>query len=352
MAELAHREWELPMTVTQAAYDIAAIHAGIGDLAEWIGQHHNIAIGARSGADTAIECPHHRPGHTTSATVHRWPDGRQTFKCWRCDIGPVDVIDLQIELGNAASRGDSIRQLAELVGADKLDDYQPKKRCFRQPARKLVNPVDLDSGQVDDTRAGRDRVAAYCQWRGWSPKTAGYYQLQSVRRFDGWRIRHPFLNHRGQVVAAQDYKRSADQRWISAKGSNLTLFGQQNLTHIGRNPTVVDVCEGVSDCITLSSVFDCRWPVVGVPGSASWREQHSAALKRCQIIVWPDNDDAGTKFAESVIETHRRTQTASPIPVIGQVPAEYGDLTEWRQQASKFAGDFGVARHTAWKTRK
>jgi len=353
MAELAHRIRGLPMAVTQAGYDIAAIHAGIGDLAGWISQHCNVAVGARSGADTAIECPQHRPGHTTSATVHRWPDGRQTFKCWRCDIGPVDVIDLAVEMREAASRGDAIRQLAELVGASKVEGYQPKKRAVQRPQqRKLVQPIHLDPNQIDTTQAGRDRVLAYCQWRGWSPQTANYFRLRSVRRFDGWRIRHPFLNLKSETLAAQDYKRSANQRWISAKGSTLTLFGLQNLRHVERTTPIVDVCEGISDCITLTAAMRFTHAAVGAPGAASWRTQYAEALYRYQIIVWPDNDDARTKFARSVTDAHTKlTRPTQPVAV-GRIPEQYADLTEWQQANPKnFVGDFRVARHDAWRNR-
>ena len=38
-------------------YDIAEIHAGVGDLAEWIGQRYGVLVGSRRGKITPTECP-------------------------------------------------------------------------------------------------------------------------------------------------------------------------------------------------------------------------------------------------------------------------------------------------------
>ena len=125
-------------------YDIAEIHAGVGDLAEWIGQRYGVLVGSRRGKITPTECPQHRPGHTTSAYVTHWPDGGMTFRCERCDIGPVDVIDLLVELGDAADRGQAIRMLGETSGA--RTDHRPPFDS-QETARAETGPNHTGLGQ-------------------------------------------------------------------------------------------------------------------------------------------------------------------------------------------------------------
>jgi len=113
-----------------------------------------------------------------------------------------------------------------------------------------------------------------------------------------------------------------------------------------------DVCEGISDCITLTSAMGLDYAAVGAPGAASWHTQYAGALQRYQIVVWPDNDAAGERFARSVADTNSELWRPAQPVAVGRIPEQYADLTEWQQANPKnFVGDFRVARHDAWRNR-
>ena len=110
--------------------DISEIHNRLGPLADFLHQRYGILVGRTSGADTEIECPWHTPGHTTSATVHQWPDGRQTVNCWAgCIDKPLDVIGA-IEQLEGCDTGEAIRLMAGYLGISgtEVPSRRPKPR--------------------------------------------------------------------------------------------------------------------------------------------------------------------------------------------------------------------------------
>jgi len=309
---------------------ITEILEGVGDLAEWMSRRFNVAMATPYGNTTGVECPAHRPGHTDSANVTRWPNGRQTFKCWRCDIGPFNAGDLLVALGEAHDFGAALKLLSG----------PSPYHAARRPTKSLPRPAVTASIEVppnntflnprwDETPKG-EALCRYLAWRGWSCDTARLFSLEAVVQYGHWRARHPFYLD-GGVVTYQDYSPAADvkQRWLSAKGGKLCLYGIQTLHTPSDSVALV---EGVSDTLTMWEVTHS--PAVGVPGASSFTEQMAHPLEGRPIRVWADNDLSGQKLREKVDATY-----TGPVKH-HYYPQQFKDLSQWRLSDPNFEANF------------
>ena len=323
-------------------YDIAEIHAGVGDLAEWIGQRYGVLVGSRRGKITPTECPQHRPGHTTSAYVTHWPDGGMTFRCERCDIGPVDVIDLLVGLGDAADRGQAIRMLGETSGA--RTDHQPPLMAKKRPERKPdpITPAE-DSDQRPDPATAEAAKNGYLKRRRWSHDVWDHHRLEAVYRHGHVAIRHPFRVD-GDVCGWQDRMPKAfnGPKWLSAKGRKVIPFNLDALKDPERG--YLHIVEGPADAITLTEALFTGYPVIAAPGAGTWRPEWGRFAKGRTVIVTGDNDEAGAKFVGKVIESV--TGHANWIGSV-QPPDEHKDLSDWWLAEGQSAGD-EITRQLEW----
>jgi len=309
-------------STARLGYDIADIHARVGDLADWIGNRYGVLVSTHRGKTTHIECPKHQPGHTTSAYVTHWPDG-QTFRCERCVIGPVDVIDLVVVLGEVNDRGAAIRMLGESLGAE-TGTHTPfvgkQPRAPKPPAKR--SPVADNDPRPDAAVAERIK-SEYLALRCWSSATWERHRLEVVLRHRRPAIRHPF-RIQGETWSWQDRMLSGDKKWMNAKGALALPF---NIDAVTPEFAFVHVTEGPPDAITLTEALFPTYPAIAAPGSGSWRKEwgHEAARKPL-VIVSPDNDAAGAGFVADVIESVKGSGA-----FIGVVmpPTRHKDLTDW-----------------------
>lgn len=105
--------------------------------------------------------------------------------------------------------------------------------------------------------------------------------------------------HDGQIVAQHVRGKGKKFRW-QGDTDNLELFGQ----HLweGRGKRVV-VTEGEIDCMTISMLWNNRWPVVSLPNGVSSATKYIKANMEFlvgydEIVLCFDNDEVGRKSAQ------------------------------------------------------
>lgn len=312
--------------------DIAQLHRDLGELPSYLHRRFGVLIGRPSGANVPTECPVHRPGHATSAHCHRWPDGRWTFNCYRCGIGPVDVIDLLISMGEEPDRGAAIRSLADDLGTQGIEVRQPRCRVNQNEAP--VQPLETEPDRRIESHEGDRLLAEYAASRFWSIETCKALDLHAVVRNGQARIRHPFKAG-GRLYGAQDRSlNGSNPKWLTTAGSTLVPFNLDGLDNAVDHRNLVNIVEGPADAITLLDVFGLSFPVIGIPGAGNWKPSWTSAMSGLVVVIIADNDDAGEKMRERI------SVELGPVAQL-YVPDEYGDVDEWRRGApSSFEAEF------------
>lgn len=307
----------------------------IGGMADWIRDRYSVLVSERSGKSIGVECMQHRPGHTTSACVTLWPDGGQTFKCWSCDFGPFDAIDLVVALGEVNTKGEAIRMLGEQSGALTTTGFGGRKQHSSKPKPKPnLEPIE-DTDQRPDTATAVAAKTAYLTKRRWSEATWDRHGLEVVYRCGRVAIRHPFRID-GEVYNWQDRmpKSFGGPRWLSAKGGLLIPFNVDALADRARD--YVHIVEGPADAVTVTEMMFGDYPVIAAPGASTWRPEWGAFAKGKTVIVTGDNDEAGAKFIAKVVES-----VTGDARFIGSVqpPDEHKDIGDWWVTEGNAAGD-------------
>ena len=321
-------------TPARPQIDISEIHNRLGPLADFLHQRYGILVGRSSGADTEIECPWHTPGHTTSATVHEWPDGRQTVNCWAgCIERPLDVIGA-IEQLEGCDTGEAIRLMAGYLGISgtEVPPKRPKPRTTSyQPRQTSADDVTaaMDAARLDDPQHIAELLRRYGSFRGWDWDTLNELDIHPANRTfrDGKTevvMRHPFTV-RGVPVGWQDRCKAPRDKWMGGYKQQLPAYNIDALMHLDNDHEVV-VVEGVSDTASLLDAYGTSYPAIGLVGAASVRRELIAALEGLRVIVIGDNDDAGQTM---VTKLEAFSSSFELVQVL--VPSQFKDLTEWKQ---------------------
>ncbi len=272
------------------------------------------------------ECPRHRPGHTRSAHCQEWPDGRWTFRCHVCDIGPLDVIDLLVELGEVVDRGAAIRQLG---ATEDVVDFHTVQRSEPRPDPPPTEPMTSEPNERMDGVEAERILADYLTTRQWRPETSRALDLHVVRRNGEARIRHPFTAG-GRWYAAQDRAvGSSAPKWMTTKGSKLIPYNLDAIVRTKEHLSCLVLCEGPADTITLLDTFGTDYPALGIPGAGNWKSQWTRAIKSAgwpSVAVASDNDEAGDRLRATIAE---ELDGIAGVRCL-EIPDGCSDLNDWR----------------------
>lgn len=325
-------------------FDKDDVLAGLGDMADWIGDRYGVPVGKPSGRTTFVQCPQHR-GSMTSAHVTRWEDGPSTFKCYPCDLGPLNAIDLTIALGGAGNFSEAIKILGEQTGALTSAGFAVRKRQSSRPEPKPVGVLDDTAERVHGDEADTAR-AEYLLHRGWSASTWDYAGLEVIKVSGRLWIRHPYRDQIGRLRWWQDRScqrlETGQPKWNSPPGARAWLYNGATLATDCAHFTswdepwnrFVHITEGPADALALLDTMALTYPAIGVPGAGTWQHEWSKALSGLVVIVSGDNDDAGRGFVDKV--SHALHGFAAHTAVI-MPPERYGDLAEWTKAVGEEA---------------
>ena len=328
----------------RAHFKIEDIHRGLGPLAEFLQSHYGILIGKQSGSDTPVECPVHRPGHTTSANIHDYGN-KQVFTCFRCDI-TADVIDLVKMLDHLDTAG-ATQKLGEWLRLAPSERVSAPKRYKHEYKPRQTSRTDLRD-RMDADRRGepfhvKESLERLCDYYGWHIETVEQLDIHLAKRtFKDGEVasvmRFPFTT-KGMVVGWQDRTKRTGAKWMSGWKQKLPPFNLDAITKVDESEIVIT--EGISDCVSLLDSFGAEYPVIGIPGAATVTRELMTGLQGWRVIYVPDTDEAGSKMAERI-----EAYNGLIDPVRVDVPPEYSDLTDWKKAVGNrvdFAERFELA---------
>lgn len=142
----------------------------------------------------------------------------------------------------------------------------------------------------------------YLASRGLDLAVAGTYRLGVVQdplpgneQYVG-RLAIPYITKTGVIdIRFRDMTNTSDVKYLGLPGAETHLY---NVTSIFRSSTVIGICEGEIDTITLEQ---CGITAVGVPGANNWKKHYSRVLRDfSRIIVFADGDQAGQDFGRHI----------------------------------------------------
>jgi len=103
--------------------------------------------------------------------------------------------------------------------------------------------------------------------------------------------------------------KAGDKTWWGP-GEGTLPFGLEKLPDIGADQSVLLICEGESDTLTLREIID-SWPyvyVIGCPGSFAWKPDWDAYTTDFKyVMALGDGDGAGRSFVDRVMRTIPRS---------------------------------------------
>jgi len=119
-------------------------------------------------------------------------------------------------------------------------------------------------------------------------------------------------------------------KWIyNLKGVRRVLYHLPELLNADRD-AVVWIVEGEKDVERLASlgfVATCS------PGGADkWRQDYNEFFSGRDVVIIPDNDEAGRNHAKSVGEALQRIAASVTIVELPDVPPDGGDVSDWLSQ--------------------
>ena len=317
------------ITPARPHYQIEDIHRTLGPLADYLSANYGILTGAISGADTPVECPIHRPGHTTSANVHDYGN-KQVFTCFRCDI-TADVIDLVKKLDHLDTAG-ATQKLGEWLRLTPSERVSAPHRYNHAYKPRQTSRTDLRD-RMDADRRGepfhvKESLERLCDYYGWHIETVEQLDIHLAKRtFKDGEVasvmRFPFTT-KGMVVGWQDRTKRTGAKWMSGWKQKLPAYNLDAITMVDESEIIIT--EGISDCVSLLDSYGMTYPVIGIPGAATVTRELMAGLQGWRVVYVPDNDAAGSKMAER-IESY--SEFVEPVRV--DVPPEYSDLTDWKK---------------------
>lgn len=148
----------------------------------------------------------------------------------------------------------------------------------------------------------------FLEHRGISYETAQAWRLGVVHSPElgheamAGRLAIPYTNRLGVIalkfrcLQSHECKAEGCSKYLSTPGQDVYVF---NVLAAEACHHTIHVTEGEIDAIVLASVL--AEPVVGIPGTSSWRAHHPWHFKGWQrVLVWPDGDKAGKDFGNLI----------------------------------------------------
>jgi len=87
------------------------------------------------------------------------------------------------------------------------------------------------------------------------------------------------------------------------------------------------IAEGEKDCDTLKSMGFIATTGSNGAGKGKWLDRYSQYFKGATVIIFPDNDEAGKKYAEEIKKSIKKYAYSIRTIVISDI--EKGDITDW-----------------------
>lgn len=157
-----------------------------------------------------------------------------------------------------------------------------------------------------------------------------------TNEIEGWSegIFIPYIVDGKMVTARLRRLESSGPRFLSMPNNSMYPY---NLDALNTSETVL-VAEGETDCLTLNLLSDTI-PAIGIPGATSGNAMRrliaKAREKQTKLLIVPDNDEAGTRFALKMLTMATEANLQSDV----LHPPLAKDINEWYLHAHRIEID-------------
>lgn len=108
------------------------------------------------------------------------------------------------------------------------------------------------------------------------------------------------------------------------KSGKTVLYNLPDVIETVKNRRKVCICEGEKDCDTLRKA---GYVATTAGGVKSWKDEYATFFVGAEVILLPDNDDAGRGLRDEIMKSLR--PFAHSITVVPTSPKEKGDVTDF-----------------------
>lgn len=155
----------------------------------------------------------------------------------------------------------------------------------------------------------------------------GQLLFQSVRFKVVDQDGNPVLNSAGKAKKAFSQRRPDGDGWApSVKGVRLVLYRLPDLLDALANERTVYIVEGEKKADALIALgFSATCSPMG---AGKWRDEYAQTLKSADVVIMPDNDDAGEKHAEQIAASLVGVADRVRVLRLPNLPHK-GDVVDW-----------------------
>ena len=215
---------------------------------------------SRSTGELLCKCPLHNDRKPSC----RINEAKNLWYCDPCGKGG-DAVEFVMAVENV-SKMDALNKLTDLVGGKPVE-FQKAERTHEPKPTDDPPPTPVGGKKITKTYPYKDKLGNI---------------LYEVVRYEPKDFRQ---------------RRMVDGNWVySMAGATRVLY---NLPSIIRSNTVY-VVEGEKDADSLIELGYCATCNVG--GAKKWLDGYSEELTKKEVVIIPDNDDAGKAHAKVVLE--------------------------------------------------
>lgn len=180
-----------------------------------------------------------------------------------------------------------------------------------------------------------------------SKKKHKVYTTKDVYRQKVFEFRSPS----GEVLYVQQHKGPyfrpiSDNQWVS-KLDDVTRvpYNLPELLEGVRSERTIFHVEGCKDVGTATEWLEVTATTTG--GVDTWRPEFRSFYTGADVVIVPDNDDGGRKYALTVADDVRGVARSVKIIDLPDVPPK-GDLTDFREMGRTKEDFFGIVRDTPY----
>jgi DNA primase catalytic core len=286
------------------------------------------------------------------------------WHCFGCGKGGNNI---ELVMGVAMlSYIDAIKWIDSLFGSTYVPTYHYNKVILNKTKQLIHNSSELSLREIEpddelyrwflDNCKLSDIARHYLTQRGLTNNTIEHYEIKDIinpkralqKTIEKWGVERaiksglvkpkneqycerliwwdqtillPFKNHERITYIQGRRLKGNTPKYLNLRGITKPLFNLDILNSMKKGE-IVYLCEGVFDALSASQI---GLNAIGVLGASSFKETWAELFMNFQVVIIPDPDEAGNKFAEKAkIIFHRRGKVVDSIHLpVGQDLSEY-----------------------------
>ena len=276
---------------------------------------------ARSGTGWNALCPAH-DDHNPSLSISDAEDGRILVHC-HANCSQTDVIR-ELTIRNLWPQWGNSNQRPPATEGVNIDELRCKARQ-KYPGGKKDADAASDNWQTSP--------------KNWAEAVARYSYTDEHGKVIFQKGRWERIKAEGRREKTFRLRHASGRHWVPGLGQRAVPYRLHKIV----TAETIYVVEGEKDVATLE-----RWGLMATTSHASstWDERWSPLFKGKTVIILPDNDATGRKYAAMVgqsVKPYAKACKTVNLPV-----PEKGDVTDWVEAGGTAAGLEKLVTATPW----